>query len=60
MPLNVQAAEQNEGIKVGRRNPRERGREKEGTHSGKLLDASHKYLAQTPHWDAGQWLPVVS
>lgn len=32
----------------------ERGREKEGTHSRKLLDASHKHLAQTPRWDAGQ------
>lgn len=43
-------------IEVGRRNWRtpERGREKEGTHSRKLLDASHKHLAQTPRWDAGQ------
>lgn len=55
MPLNVQAAEQKEGYRGWEEKPRrERGREKEGTHSRKLLDASHKHLAQTPHWDAGQ------
>lgn len=60
-PLSVQAAGQKEGYRGWEeKSRRERGREKEGTHSRKLLDASHKHLAPSPTGTQGNGLPVVS